>query len=115
MSALTDLIAEAVANADKPCRKALAANPGKGCTVMGYDHCLCLASARAAAAVVADWLESDEVRALAADAIFTEHEPAYHAQETRTKLRGVLERQFGETAAAATAALAAEARKGAGQ
>ena len=59
---LTDLIAEAVANADKPCRKALAANPGKGCTVMGYDHCLCLASARAATAVVADWLRAEADR-----------------------------------------------------
>lgn len=66
-------------------------------------------------AVVADWLESDEVRALAADAIFAEHEPAYHAQETRTKLRGVLERQFGEAATTAASALAAEARKGADQ
>lgn len=115
MSTLTDLIAEAVAGTEKPCRKALAANPDKGCTVMDYNHCPCLASARAATAVVADWLESDEARALAADAIFAAHEPAYHAQEARTRLRGVLEQQFGETAAAATTTLAAEARKGADQ
>jgi hypothetical protein len=56
-------------------------------------------------AEVARWLADEGTREVVTDAIFAEHEPAYHSQQRDTLLRRVLRDQFRQCATAALAAL----------